>query len=175
MIRDIQKCVVLFLACLGAGVIWHGAGAEGARQGGEGFVSDEEAPAALRLLDNPPETLSFYDLLLVKDQPGVLIVDVRPGPFYRYGHIPGALNLSWREVEEDYEKLQEHISDPDRLLLVLYCGGTSCNQSRRVARYLQGAGVENISIFAGGWEAWREGGFPVAQRTDENLATSNQP
>jgi len=88
-----------------------------------------------------------------------IIVDARPGLFYRLGHVPGAINLSREEFERDYPKRKE-LGDKDRLVAV-YCSGTDCKESGTVAAALAKLGHSRVVVFAGGWDEWKGAGLPT--------------
>jgi rhodanese-related sulfurtransferase len=86
-------------------------------------------------------------------------VDARPSLFYKMGHIPGAMSFP----REDYERgaslvpLAAFQNKP----LVIYCSGHDCPDSSILAAHLQKKGFTQISLFNGGFPAWKEAQLPV--------------
>lgn len=105
--------------------------------------------AAWRISD--PVEISVDEALKLKEQ--VLWVDARGTLAYQAGHISGALLLNDHNWEQSLGKLLEAWS-PDCIVIV-YCDGQNCLASRRIARRLQQeAGLENVRVLKGGWDAW---------------------
>ncbi|MGI8435313.1 MAG: rhodanese-like domain-containing protein [Chthoniobacterales bacterium] len=83
----------------------------------------------------------------------VLWVDARPDAQFAERHIPGAIPLNedrWSELLPlmlNQWKPEQHV--------VVYCSSLSCAASHEVARRLrEEAGLPNVSVLHGGWEAW---------------------
>jgi rhodanese-related sulfurtransferase len=83
----------------------------------------------------------------------VMWIDARPDEQFDRQHVPGALLLNedrWNELLP--QMLQ--VWSPDKRIVV-YCSSQSCAASHEVARRLrEEAGLENVSVLHGGWEAW---------------------
>lgn len=85
----------------------------------------------------------------------IMWIDARPEEDFAAAHIPGALPLS---VESWDKELPEVLNQwtPERKVVV-YCSKQSCDASREVARRLKDeAGLKDVVVLQGGWEAWRE-------------------
>ena len=74
---------------------------------------------------------------------GYIILDVRTQEEYDQGHIPGAIVISYEEIEE---KAEEVLTDKDQLILV-YC--RSGRRSKIAAEALVELGYTNIKEFGG--------------------------
>jgi rhodanese-related sulfurtransferase len=85
------------------------------------------------------------------------VIDTRDAGQYTKDHIPGAVNIEWRQVLARRNEL------PKGKMILLYCnGGTLSSQA---AFALKVAGVENILILQGGFDQWKkEGGFEASRR-----------
>lgn len=85
------------------------------------------------------------------------VIDTRDADQYAKDHIPGAVNIEWREVLARRNEL------PKDKMLLLYCnGGTLSSQA---AFALKVAGVENVLILQGGFDQWKkDGGFDASRR-----------
>ncbi|MBV9009754.1 MAG: rhodanese-like domain-containing protein [Verrucomicrobia bacterium] len=81
-------------------------------------------------------------------------IDARPGTEYEKEHVPGALPLSTDEWDNLLPAVLNSWS-PERKLVV-YCSKQTCGASREVARRLrEEAGLKNVFVLTGGWEAWK--------------------
>jgi len=84
-----------------------------------------------------------------------LWIDARPDEEFAAGHVAGALPLN----TEEWDKLLPQVLNswsPDRKVVV-YCSKQTCGASREVARRLRDeAGLKNVFVLTGGWEAWQE-------------------
>ena len=74
---------------------------------------------------------------------GYIILDVRTQEEYDEGHIPGAIVISYEQIEE---RAEEVLTDKDQLLLV-YC--RSGRRSKIAAEALVELGYTNIMEFGG--------------------------
>jgi rhodanese-related sulfurtransferase len=91
-------------------------------------------------------------------RPEILFIDARSATFYELGHLPGAVNLSRKNYEQDFSRLRERLFDPRLELLVVYCSGVDCEDSHLVAGLLRQHPLPLMHIFRGGWEAWEKAG-----------------
>jgi rhodanese-related sulfurtransferase len=90
-------------------------------------------------------------------QAGALFLDARPFPFYKMGHIPGALSLPEESFEAAFARLEPQLRS--RFDIVVYCSGFGCEASHLVARALKQRGIP-AAILGEGWPAWQEAGYP---------------
>ena len=75
-----------------------------------------------------------------------LIVDTRDAAQFAAGHIPGAVNIEWRDVPGRLDAL------PQTGMVILYCNtGTLSAQAAFAARLL---GRENVLMLQTGYEGW---------------------
>jgi rhodanese-related sulfurtransferase len=92
---------------------------------------------------------------------GAFFLDARKPLDFEAGHIANALNLPVEEFGEYYPKLAPMLS-PDSAIVV-YCDGTECELSHRLADQLRQQGYTNVHMLFNGWTAWRSAGYPVEQ------------
>jgi rhodanese-related sulfurtransferase len=80
-------------------------------------------------------------------------IDARPQEEFEREHVPGALLLNedrWNELLPQMLALWS----PEKRVVV-YCSTESCGSSREIARRLRTeAGLTNVFVLEGGWEAW---------------------
>lgn len=85
------------------------------------------------------------------------VLDVRDAKQYAQAHIPGAINIEWRQVFGERAKL------PKDKTILAYCNTGSF--SGQVAMALRMAGFENVRILHGGYGEWKaRGGMDAAAR-----------
>ncbi len=83
-------------------------------------------------------------------------VDARPDEQFTAAHVPGAVLLNEERWDELLPPLLATWS-PDKRIVV-YCSSQGCGASREVARRLRAqAGLKNVFVLQGGWEAWVKG------------------
>ncbi|RMH58816.1 MAG: rhodanese-like domain-containing protein [Candidatus Hydrogenedentota bacterium] len=91
--------------------------------------------------------------ILSSDTP-ILWVDARREIDYEKEHIPGALLLNEENWNEAAGRFFEAWSP--EVLVVVYCNSVSCGRSHHIAKRLkEEAGLDNVVVLAGGWQAWK--------------------
>lgn len=87
-----------------------------------------------------------------------VLIDARDAGQFAKGHIPGAINMDWRQV------LAKRESIPKDKPVLIYCNTGSLSAQAGFA--LRVAGWDNLRILQGGMEEWKaKGGFDAATRT----------
>ncbi|WP_456411994.1 rhodanese-like domain-containing protein [Thiolapillus sp.] len=122
-----------------------------------GAAMAEENPA----LETIQEYLEFAEYadgaitpeqLVSIDRKDIVFVDARKPERFEAGHIPGAMNIEWRQILERQDEIPRDKS------VVLYCDtGLSSSKAYFILRL---AGRENIKVLRGGylmWSAQRQG------------------
>ena len=84
----------------------------------------------------------------------VIVLDVRPGPEYRAGHIPGALSAPLGSLDAVAATLSK------RREIVAYCRGPYCVYADDAVRLLQERGLKARRLDVG-FPEWRRAGLPV--------------
>jgi rhodanese-related sulfurtransferase len=95
--------------------------------------------------------ITYEEALDYFEKGKALFIDARHEYDYNVGHIPGALNLPLKEVENRHHMLSSIAKDK---LLITYCDGAECNSSVELASKLYSEGFSNVKIFFGGWNEW---------------------
>ena len=100
------------------------------------------------------EQLSAEELAqrLARDQ--VVLLDVRPEPEYRAGHIAGARSAPLAELPSLLQRL------PRRREIVAYCRGPYCVYADDAVRLLRARGLKARRLDVG-FPEWRRAGLPV--------------
>lgn len=89
------------------------------------------------------------------DAGDVVVLDVRPGPEFRAGHVPGARSVPVGELRQHLRTLRK---DAD---LVAYCRGRYCAYADDAVRLLRRRGYRARRL-EDGFPEWKRAGLPVA-------------
>lgn len=84
-------------------------------------------------------------------------LDARDVSDYSAGHIQGAMNIPFHEIE----KYKDRFNDlPKDQVYVTYCS-SACDVSIDMAYYMAKLGFKKVYIFHGGWDEWKNAGYPA--------------
>ncbi len=87
----------------------------------------------------------------------MVIIDARDAGQFAKGHIPGAINMDWRQI------LAKRNAIPKDKPVIVYCNTGSLSAKAGFA--MRVAGWENLRILQGGMEEWKaKGGFDAAAK-----------
>jgi rhodanese-related sulfurtransferase/DNA-binding transcriptional ArsR family regulator len=100
------------------------------------------------------EPVAAKELLARVRQGDVLILDVRPEDEYGLGHLPGALNIPLRQLEQRLAEL------PRKQEIVAYCRGPYCVLSFEAVAALRAHGF-SVRRFEDGFPEWKAAGLPI--------------
>jgi rhodanese-related sulfurtransferase len=107
-----------------------------------------------------PVSISLSQAKLVFDRKQAVFVDARPVFEYADGHIAGAVNIPFEEIEY----FSAAIANLDKNgQIVVYCSGESCDLSIHLGDALAKQGFSGVRVFFGGWVAWQRAGFPISR------------
>ena len=91
------------------------------------------------------------------------VVDARDADQYQKDHIPGAVNIEWRQV------LARRAELPKDKPVLIYCNTGSLSAQAGFA--LRVAGMDNVRILQGGYSEWKaKGGFDAHKRATQSPA-----
>ncbi len=85
----------------------------------------------------------------------VVVVDARGPEVYALGHLPGAVNVPFDQVET------RGLALPKDAVIVVYCGGPQCPHSLIVGRWLIAHGWPSVLQYSQGFPGWQSAGYPV--------------
>lgn len=92
-----------------------------------------------------------------EDWKNVYVIDTRDADQYKKAHIPGAVNIDWRQV------LGRRAELPGNKMVLVYCNSGTLSSQAGLA--LRVAGMENVRILQGGFNEWKaKGGFDAYRR-----------
>ncbi|MBT4035056.1 MAG: rhodanese-like domain-containing protein [Candidatus Marinimicrobia bacterium] len=87
-----------------------------------------------------------------------LFFDARSPEDFSSGHINQAINLPVHAFMDSLPYLENlNLSRH----IITYCDGEDCNASIDLAADLKMMGFSNVNFFFGGWQEWRDAGYPI--------------
>ena len=89
-------------------------------------------------------------------EPGFVLLDVRSPELFASGHVPGAVNLPHRRINE--RNLTNYAPE---VLYVVYCAGPHCNGADKAAARIARLN-RPVKKMIGGIEGWKDEGFSLA-------------
>ncbi len=92
---------------------------------------------------------------IVAGTPNLVVVDARYAETYALEHLPGAINLPYRDINE---AATAHLSRD--ALYIVYCWNASCHASTKTAQRLEALGFK-VKELHGGLQDWKKQGFPT--------------
>jgi rhodanese-related sulfurtransferase len=90
---------------------------------------------------------------------GAILVDVRDTRDYLQAHARGALSLPYRDYGRALPEFLARARPDSRLYL--YCYGSECGLSMRVANRLIQSGFTDVTTVGGGFAAWQQAHLPI--------------
>lgn len=84
----------------------------------------------------------------------VVIVDARYPLDFEAGHLPGAINVPVFTTQAERRRLLGDV--PKDARIVVYCQSESCQFDEALGSALVAEGIENVSLFPGGWMQWEQ-------------------
>ncbi len=100
------------------------------------------------------EPVSAAELVTRFREGSVMLLDVRPEDEYGLGHLPGAMNIPLRQLEERLAEL------PRKQEIVAYCRGPYCVLSFEAVAALRAHGF-TVRRFEDGFPEWKAAGLPI--------------
>jgi len=97
--------------------------------------------------------------MLAAMQQGAAVVDARKAEHFEEGRIPGAINIPSDDPASPLDALTARALPED--LVIVYCGGEPCDESKIVFERLKTSGYQNIRLYFGGWRDWVEANLDV--------------
>jgi rhodanese-related sulfurtransferase len=120
------------------------------------------------------QTVTPDEAIKLKDDPGVLLVDIRDiRELQRDGHVPGAFHAPrgmlefWVDPESPYYK--DVFGSGKRF--VFFCAGGL--RSALATQVVQRMGLEPVCHIRGGFRAWKESGGPVEPLPEKKSPEKN--
>lgn len=118
------------------------------------FADVDRAVQAALADEDPFEPVSQEELQRRLDTGDVLLIDVRPEPEYRAGHLPGAISVPLPLLRERLPV------PPEGREVIAYCRGPYCFLSAEAVHELRARGVRAFRL-VDGFPEWKAAGRPV--------------
>ncbi|HDR16108.1 MAG TPA: rhodanese-like domain-containing protein, partial [Desulfobacteraceae bacterium] len=103
--------------------------------------------------------ISLEECLRLFENEEVLFLDARPEKQYAEGHIKGAVNLPWQDLDRYFMEVIDRLEGPEAI--ITYCDGEACDLGHELALFLKEMGFENVYVLVNGWSVWRAAGLPI--------------
>ena len=84
-------------------------------------------------------------------------IDARDEPDYAAGHVQGAVNVPYKKLEQFKSRYADFSKDEP---VVIYCS-SACDVSIDLGYYMAKEGFKKVYIFHGGWDDWKNAGYPM--------------
>lgn len=132
------------------------------RAGGIPLVADWSPEARLKAATGDGMVMPLDKAVAFYDAQEAVFVDARPPELYAEGHIPGALNVPWQQVNDFLDAFFKKVADT-KTIVIAYCDGEACSLSEELALMLRDMGYENVKVLINGWTVWTQNGYPTEQ------------
>src|SRR5438128_1586041 len=130
-----------------------------------GLIGNAVSPRGIPFITPPkkaPKQDEFIRLEQAKElwsNGAAVFLDAREPLDYAAGHIGNALNLPALAFERHFGEVAPLLT-PDAQIIV-YCDGTECELSHRLADSLRQQSYTNVHILFNDWTTWTNAGFPT--------------
>jgi phage shock protein E len=146
---SIRKLIVALLAIL----ILAGCGAPAAPAAAPAAAQPAATEAKTINVASLPRDVDVQTTAALREQPDVMILDVREQDEWDAGHIPGAVLMPMGQVSDRMSEI------PKDKTVIVQC--RSGNRSSQVTDFLVQQGFTNVHNMTGGLNAWQSAGLPV--------------
>ncbi|MRR57257.1 MAG: rhodanese-like domain-containing protein [Deltaproteobacteria bacterium] len=121
-----------------------------------------EAKSAPAVSREPVHTLVPAGLEQVKDlfaRNEAVFVDAREASVFSNGHVKGAFSFPVGEFDAKLAEFRGKVAKD--AILVIYCNGFGCHDSKLLGEKLVERGYNQILLFEGGFPEWKDAGLPT--------------
>jgi len=155
-------CVSLFILCIGIGLAVN-------------FVRTDSIPlrysspaSGFMRLEGAslwPSGISVVDATTIEmlvNNRAAFVLDARSDLFYEFGHIRSAENLSLKNFDTDYARLEALLLEVQSsdIPIVVYCSHQHCEDASKLAERLHQKGFPTILVYENGYDEWDQLGLP---------------
>ncbi len=124
----------------------------------EGLLNDRmqvaRQLAAASSLTFPEVDFAEMMRVVAERDSNVALLDARYGDAYQRGTIPGAMNYPLDIHPSTESELIAELRQKQRV--IVFCHSESCPWGGMIARQISAMGVDNISLYPGGYKEWRD-------------------
>ena len=109
-------------------------------------------------MNTTPKTITRTDLQRrLADGAPLVLLEALPEGYFRKEHLPTARNMPHDRVHQ----LAPTLLPRKDAAIVVYCASITCTNSDVAARALADLGYEDVSVFPGGKQEWKEAGLAL--------------
>jgi rhodanese-related sulfurtransferase len=130
-----------------------------ARTDGIALIGDWSVDARMTTLTGERLDISLQEAEELFYRQSGIFLDARSADDYAQGHIQGARNLPWQDVDQFFMGITEDLDL--QAPIVTYCDGETCSLSHDLALFLKDMGFMNVRVLVNGWTVWQEAGLPI--------------
>jgi len=123
------------------------------------LIGDWSAGVRMTTISGDRLDISINEAARIFREQAAVFVDARSQVEYERGHIKGALNLPWQDVDRLFISVTAGL--PPNTAIITYCDGETCRLSYDLAVFLRDMGYVNVKVLMNGWTVWKEAGLPV--------------
>ena len=102
------------------------------------------------------EAITGDDLLERMREASITVLDVRPAQEFSAGHLPGAINIPFDDLQRRLDELPAHAE------IAAYCRGPYCVLSVQAVATLRQQGLQARRL-GSGYDDWQAAGLPVVK------------
>lgn len=126
------------------------------------LVGDWSVDARMTTVNGEHLDISIDEAARLFQQKAAVFMDARSETDYNRGHIQGALNLPWQDVDRLFLTVTESLTP--NTPVITYCDGKTCSLSHDLAVFLRDMGYANVKVLVNGWTVWKEANLPVEEK-----------
>lgn len=130
-------------------------------QAGTIFAENHPHPPAPEQIPGVTRVEAEEFLALVAREPRLIIIDSRIAMDRHQGLIEGSISLP--DTETRCDSLARVVPSKTRPVL-FYCNGVKCGRSVVAVKIAQGCGYTRLYWYRGGFEDWKEKGYPYLKK-----------
>ena len=104
------------------------------------------------------KTVTPNQAVLLMNNDGTLVVDVREPHEYAEGHIEGAKNIPLNKIEQSAREIEAYKGSP------IIVGCQSGTRSPAACKKLHALGFTRVFEMTGGMVAWKEQNLPISKK-----------
>lgn len=126
------------------------------------FIGDWSASARLTTVSGEHLDISIDEAARLFREKAAVFMDARSAADYGRGHIQGALNLPWQDIDRLFLTVTAEL--PPDTQIITYCDGETCRLSHDLAVFLRDMGYVNVKVLVNGWTVWKNANLPIDEK-----------
>jgi rhodanese-related sulfurtransferase len=127
-------------------------------------VKQKETQPSSKKEDAGVHIVTLEQVKRLMNSGNVLLIDARNAEEFERGHIKGAVNIPYMEVEKYFEKLLEFPTDT---LIVIYCNNPECPLGHSLMKFMAQMEFQKLYLYDEGWDGWKNAGMPIERGKKE--------